>query len=319
MVPVKRQHTTSDKPKQQWVPPYPAAGKRKETKFVDDTPVLKKEPKLIEEAPTYTVPPLSNDISTAERNERITNLKGFSARKDFIRVFSKLTGKYRAYDIWADFVTMAACAISNSVDKSHFDERENEYLRIVKKYSKEEQELFSELFAHVVLALEENPEQEFLGDVYTQMGLNSKAHQQIFTPYHIAQMMSEITMEKVEEEIEDKGFVTAHDSCCGGGVTLIAAANVAKERLQKKGLNFQNHILVTGQDIDPIVTMMSYIQLSLLGVAGYFKVGNSITEPMSAADSLDNYWFTPMYFSTVWHYRRMFKKLDWLFKSENEE
>lgn len=78
------------------------------------------------------------------------------------------------------------------------------------------------------------------------------------------------------------------------------------------------HILVTGQDIDSVVAMMCYIQLSLLGVAGYFKVGNALTEPMSDDDTIGNYWFTPMYFFPVWHYRRIFRRLDELFKAEQE-
>lgn len=52
---------------------------------------------------------------------------------------------------------------------------------------------------------------------------------------------------------------------------------------------------------------MCYIQLSLLGVAGYIKVGNSLTEPMCSDDSLENYWFTPIYCSDVWAIRRLFK------------
>lgn len=46
--------------------------------------------------------------------------------------------------------------------------------------------------------------------------------------------------------------------------------------------------------------------LSLLGVAGYVKVGNSLTEPMTDNDNKENYWYTPMYFSPVWTMRRIF-------------
>lgn len=52
---------------------------------------------------------------------------------------------------------------------------------------------------------------------------------------------------------------------------------------------------------------MCYIQLSLLGVAAYIKVGNTFTEPMCSKDTLENYWFTPMYCSEVWTIRRLFK------------
>ncbi len=213
-------------------------------------------------------------------------------------------------------MTMAACSISNAVDKFHFDEREKTYLRIVNKYDKEERQLFPQLLAYTVLALEENPEQDFLGDIYTELGLNSKEHKQIFTPYHICHMMAEITFGDLVTQVEEKGYVEINDCCCGAGATLIAAANVAKYKLEKAGLNFQNHILISGQDIDYLVTMMCYIQLSLLGVAGYFKVGSALTEPMITGDSLENYWFTPMYFSNVWHYRRIFRQLDSLMKGD---
>lgn len=239
-----------------------------------------------------------------------------TAQKEFLKTFRCLTERRRDWDIWTDFVTMAACSISNAVDKSHFDEREEIYLRIINKYSKQEQQLFPKLLAYTVLALEENPEQDFLGDIYTNLGLNSKEHKQIFTPYHVCHLMAEITFGNLEEQVEEKGFVEVNDCCCGAGATLIAAVNVARVKLGKAGLNFQNHILISGQDIDYIVTMMAYIQLSLLGVAGYFKIGNSLTEPMTSGDGLENYWFTPMYFSNVWHYRRIFRQLDSLMKGE---
>lgn len=70
-------------------------------------------------------------------------------------------------------------------------------------------------------------------------------------------------------------------------------------------MNYQNHVLVVAQDIDETVALMCYIQLSLLGVAGYVKVGNSLTEPMVSGDTTKNYWFTPMYFANVWTARRM--------------
>ena len=67
-------------------------------------------------------------------------------------------------------------------------------------------------------------------------------------------------------------------------------------------INFQRHLLVVGQDIDETVALMCYIQISLLGVAGYIKVGNSITDPMD--DDKSKYWYTPMYFSDIWVIRR---------------
>lgn len=304
--------TPKTKPKQ-WIPPFAMAGKRSQQKMLNDTNPIPDIPKLTEAKPSYTIPtPASfpEAVISAEKAERPIRQREQFAKKEFLKTFHKLTYRWRSWDIWTDFVTLIACTISNTVDKLHYEEREATYMRIITKYNKDEQALFPQLFAQLVLALEDNPEQDFLGDIYTELGLNSKEHKQIFTPYHICHLMAELTFGDLAKDVEEKGFITIHDACCGAGATLIAAANVAKMKLGEADLNFQNHILITGQDIDPLVTMMCYIQLSLLGVAGYFKVGNAFTEPMADGDSLDDYWFTPMYFFPIWTFRRMWRSLD---------
>lgn len=84
---------------------------------------------------------------------------------------------------------------------------------------------------------------------------------------------------------------------------LIAAANEAASVLGSR-YNWQNHLLFVGQDVSKTAGLMAYIQLSLLGCAGYVKIGDSLKGPISSDDSLDNYWFTPLYFSDVWEVRR---------------
>lgn len=238
----------------------------------------------------------------------------FDPEKKFLKTFKSLTYQHRTWDVWNDFIIMAACALSNPVDKEHYDVREARYLRIINKYNKEEQNKFPELFAHLVLALEINPEQDFLGKLYTSLELTDKERKQEFTPYSVCELMAEVTMEKVVEQVEESGYVTLTDPCCGAGATLISGIHTAKRNLAEAGLNFQHHILVVAQDIDETVALMCYIQLSLLGVAAYVKIGNSLTKPMSNTDTNENYWFTPMYFSDVWAMRRLVHNLDELFQ-----
>lgn len=107
-------------------------------------------------------------------------------------------------------------------------------------------------------------------------------------------------------KIEKEGYITINDPCCGAGATLIAGVHAVKKRLEKAGYNYQNHVFVVAQDIDMTVALMCYIQLSLLGVAGYVKVGNSLTDPITTNDSTENYWYTPMYFFPAWSMRRIF-------------
>lgn len=123
----------------------------------------------------------------------------------------------------------------------------------------------------------------------------------------------------VAEQVEKEGYITIHDPCCGAGATLIAGIHAARKQLEKVNLNYQNHVLVVAQDIDETVALMCYIQLSLLGVAAYIKVGNTFTDPIAEGDSTENYWFTPMYFSDTWYYRRIFHNMDNLMKGDKTE
>lgn len=232
---------------------------------------------------------------------------GSQSDQPFIKLYRELTYRWTPWEVWQDFVTMYACAISNAVDKSHFDEREAMYLKRIQKYSKKEQELFPQLAAEVVLALEKNPEQDFLGKIFMELNLSNDSGGQFFTPYNVCRMMAEMTVGDVVAHVEKHGYITINDPACGAGATLIAAVHAAAKPLSEAGFNWQNHVLVTAQDIDYTVALMCYIQLSLLGAAAYIKIGNTFTEPMDSTDTLENYWFTPMYFSGVWSARRLFK------------
>lgn len=231
--------------------------------------------------------------------------------KEFLEIFRKLTYNHRTWDIWRDLIVMYACALSNPFDKGNYGERENRYMKIIKKYPKEEQSMFPELVAFITMALEENPEQDFLGKLYMRLNLGDKSRDQFFTPYHVCQLMADIAVGDVSQEIEEKGYISINDPCCGAGATLIAGIHSVRKQLEKHNppLNYQNHVLVVAQDIDETVALMCYIQLSLLGVAGYIKVGNSLTKPVAENDTYENYWFTPMYYSDVWQYRRIFRRL----------
>ena len=264
------------------------------------------KPKVNSEKQESSIPPQPKkmDIPKPDKLPKNENV-----RKEFLKAFHQLTYRHRPWDVWRDFIIMFACSLSNPMDKSHYEEREKRYLKIIKKYNKQEQKLFPELAAYVVMALEDNPEQDFLGSVFMELNLGNKSTSQFFTPYHICELMAKVTEEDVAAIVKEKGYITINDPCCGAGATLIAAVNEARKQLEKVNLNFQNHVLVAAQDIDETVALMCYIQLSLLGVAAYIKVGNSLTEPMSTDDNGENYWFTMMYFSDVWTMRRVFHSL----------
>ena len=188
---------------------------------------------------------------------------------------------------WTDCITMIACTISNSVDKEMFDQREQLYMHTIEKYTKEELDDVTRLFNIIVDALEDDPEQDFLGELYSKLELQNKQLCQLFTPYYVAEAMAKMTREKITDAITEKGFASVNDPCCGAGVMLIAAANVARE----EGVNYQHKMVFVAQDIDFTAAMMCYIQLSLLGCVGFVGVGNTLTEPRP---SRENIWYMPM-------------------------
>ena len=232
---------------------------------------------------------------------------GTQNNQPFIKIFDKLAYRFTSWEVWKDFIFLSATAISNAVDKSHYDEREKLYLSVIQKYNKEEQELFPQLLAETVCALEKNPEQDFLGKLFMQLGLGSEKNGQFFTPYHVCEFMAKVTIGDILPQVQERGYITINDCACGAGATLIAGIHEAGLRLEKANLNWQNHVLVAAQDIDYTTALMCYIQLSLLGAAAYIKIGNTLTEPMCPNDTLENYWFTPMYFSETWTIRRILK------------
>ena len=212
---------------------------------------------------------------------------------------------------------MAACCISNSVDSGNRERREDLYNRTAGKYEQDEINNMGSLLGLVTLALEEDPEQDFLGEMYMQLELGSHWHGQFFTPYNVSQMMAKISVDR-NTLLDKLEYSTAKftDCACGGGAMLIAAANAVKKALVDTGYNWQDKCLFVGQDLDGIAAKMCYIQLSLLGCAGFVKIGDTLRNPVAAGDDPADYWFTPIFFSDVWVMRRKFRAMDRILNSE---
>ena len=159
-------------------------------------PKKKKTAHVRKEPPKPYTPPDIPKFTKQSEKAKPKEEKRVSPEKAFMDTFRQLTSCHRSIDIWRDFVVMSACSISNAVDKaeSHYTKREERYMRIIKKYRPEEQKLFPELLAHFVMVMEENPEQDFLGKLYMTLGLYDSHSGQVFTPYHVCQMMADISM-----------------------------------------------------------------------------------------------------------------------------
>jgi len=240
-------------------------------------------------------------------------MKVQGTKQEFIKIFKELCYSRTSWQVWADLISCMAICLANSIDKSEprYSEREKEYEACIKRLGGVDKP--AQCFAVIVQALERNPDQDFLGSLYMELELGNHWKGQFFTPYNICECMAEITVkDTVKEEVEKKGWISVNDCACGAGATLIAAANT----IRRKDVNIQNHVLFVGQDIDRVVGMMCYIQLSLLGCAGYVVIANTLTNPITGSvlfpheGNGQEFWYTPMFASKVWNYRRLFKRMD---------
>lgn len=229
---------------------------------------------------------------------------------EIVKMFNILRGKYQLWEIWQDAITLYACEISNAVDSRYREEREAQYMRIIRKYSRHEAAVFPHIFAEIVEQLERDPEQDFLGDLYMQLELGSHWHGQFFTPYSVCQAMAEINFKQEITEASEVKPVTVCDPACGGGATLIAAAHAFRRSIRQTGLNPQHYLCIFAQDISPVVAMMCYVQISLQGYAGKIKIGDTLLHPLTDMDNGADIWYTPMWFSPIWEARRLANRLD---------
>lgn len=219
---------------------------------------------------------------------------------EFQRVFSQLCNTKSSWQAWSDFVEMTAIAISNcfEIREKVKQEREARYMAIIGQYSKSEQQIFPELVGILVNSLEREAEQDFLGEMFMALELGSHWKGQFFTPYSLCKAMANINTDDAKGKIASKGWISIHDPACGAGATLIAARN----HMELIGVGSTQAFFV-GQDIDRTAAMMCYIQLSLLGCAGYVVIADTLIHPLTGPMLWPNLtehqdaWFMPQNFT----------------------
>lgn len=227
-----------------------------------------------------------------------------------VKLYNSLIGSHQLWELWQDSMTMFALALSNTVDRRYYDRREAMYMDIVHKYTKDEMQVFPQIFGDIVMQLEAEPEQDLLGDLYMQLDLGSHWHGQFFTPYNVCAMMAKMQLGQQDYTIENVKPISVCDCACGGGALLIAAAHEFRKAIRRTGLNTQHYICLYAQDLSQVSAMMCYVQLSLLGYAAKVKLGDSLLHPLTDDDDGPDIWYTPMWFNDIWVYRRMMQRMD---------
>jgi N-6 DNA methylase len=211
--------------------------------------------------------------------------------KSITKLITGLSHRHSTWQVFNDFVEMAAISISNAIDFQPRDKREARYMEIVKRYKPDEIEQFPRMMGELIRELEEAPN-DVLGRVFNELELHNKWAGQFFTPYHVCQMMAKMTLggTYAQSIIEERGYITAQEPACGSGSMVIALAQALKD----EGINYQQQLHVTAIDVDAKCVHMAYLQLSLLHIPAIIVHGNSL--------SLEEYgqWYTPAHIMGGW-------------------
>ena len=114
------------------------------------------------------------------------------AQKEFCGIIDGLCGSRAIWQVWTDFLECSALSLSNCFDREGevHDEREKRYLEIAQGYTERELEELAKLMTCTAKTLADNPNQDFLGEMYTALDLNSHWKGQFFTPYHISHFIA---------------------------------------------------------------------------------------------------------------------------------
>ncbi|AKM45352.1 type I restriction endonuclease subunit M [Burkholderia contaminans] len=223
-----------------------------------------------------------------------------------VKLIQQFGYSHQTNTVFADFVEMAAIALSNSVDKPQFDSREKRYLEIVGKYQPDEVQRFARMFAELTLSFEHRLGADddlppgalpcpgnltdVLGETYMMMGIGNDRAGQFFTPYSISRLMAGISIGGRSEVIEQDGFMRMQEPACGAGGMVIATADA----LLSIGQNYQETMHATCIDIDARCVHMTYLQLSMMHIPAVVVHGNALTMEVWGM------WYTPAHILGGW-------------------
>jgi len=218
-------------------------------------------------------------------------------KKKFSDTFDSLVGKYDAYQIFKDFLGVAANLLSNGVDGTHAPERHAEILRIMSGYDDRECAKFYSLISSM---------QEFytlsfpvgfddlLGTFMERSSMGNKRSGQDFSPDSFGTLMSKIILNN-----DGREHISLSEPACGSGNLILKfAEQMRPER------NPSNDLCVTAVDSDLKCVYMTYIQLSYYCIPAVVIHGDTLlVEEYSR-------WYTPTYVKNDWTCRQQCSMTD---------
>jgi len=233
-------------------------------------------------APVPVAVPLAAAAREPSPAHRMMSIE--TARKQFVSVFRHTARHLRRWDVFSDFITLAASELDLATIRA--PESMARCRKICGRYRPDDISDLHRLFGLMVSALEAKFH-DFLGAIFMELELGDGRQGQYFTPYSVQSMMARMLMPGAEDAVRREGFFTLSEPTCGAGGMVVAVA----ECMLEAGLNPSEQMFASCIDIDPVAADMAFIQLSLLGIPAEVITGNTLTLKLSRVR------YTPVYYA----------------------
>lgn len=238
-----------------------------------------------------TPPATSKPVKTEKVLAGVDNLCPYPIPTvdEIIKILDRSAYKVNRSQLISDVFECGALAISNMVDFTKYEEREQRYKEIMNGYCPEERNLIVQIFSKVFalsssVVYDNGKFDDYLGELFMRCNQGNKYAGQFFTPYHISALMAKMAI--TDADIKQGEIITVCDPCCGGGGLAIAALDVLKNDYN---VNYAMDCFIECADIDIRCVHMTYLQLALAGVPAIIKHQNTLTQELYSV------WKTPAY------------------------
>jgi hypothetical protein len=207
-------------------------------------------------------------------------------RTAFIQKLRALEPHKTPFEKFRDLCELAFCAYAKPTAPTaeRAQTLEDRYMQIVRTYrDKDTVRAYPELLAMALVAISAGG-CDFLGQVATELEILHAQNGQFFTPYEVARAMATMTLVDVKPTIEEHGFITICEPASGAGGMVLACADT----LADQGFDPSLHMLVQATDIASLCYHMTFLQLTMRGIAANVEHGNSLS-----LETFDHAWTPP--------------------------
>lgn len=155
--------------------------------------------------------------------------------------------------------------------------REDEYLEVAKRYSREELVELGRAFGMLVEEMQDKPFLDCLGTFYTEIASKSTvdARGEFYTPPGVCEIMAQMTMD-VDKIIEEGKPISVGEPACGSGGMILALAKQFSPEVRGGETSHVDLLRVTMQDISSTSTDMAYVNTTLWGIPAKIVLGDTL-------------------------------------------